>query len=138
MISDKGRRGALLLATLFAVTFAVLAVHALTSHERAHSAPIATGLPLAVDTGEADHAHADLVAAPQSNESETPGHDGGGAGELCLALLSLMTALIALTLRRGVPRRLLHVAPRWNGPRSVGLGRSLDPPCLHRLSILRC
>lgn len=137
MISGKERRGAVLLATLFAATFAVLAMHALTSHERAHSAHAAAALPLAVDAHDADHPHVGATDAPAPEEPD-PVHDDGGAGELCLALLCLMAALIELALRRGIPRLLLYLVPRWTGPRLVGLGRPPDRPCLHSLSILRC
>jgi hypothetical protein len=141
MISVNGRRGALLLATLLAVIFAVFAMHSLSSHERSHI-DHAAALPLVADDPGPGRDHSGSMQQPGPTEPDgpegpTPDHDGG-AGELCLALLCLMAALIVLALLRGVSRRILYVVPHWLGPRLVAFGRSPDPPCLHRLSILRC
>lgn len=141
MISGKGRRGALLLATLFAVIFAVFAMHSLSSHERSHR-DHAAALPLVADAPGLEHDHAGSMQQPGPTEPDgpeepSPDHEGG-VGELCLALLSLMAALIVFALLRGLSQRVLYVVHRWLGPRLVACGRYPDPPCLHRLSILRC
>lgn len=141
MISGKARRSALLLATLFAVIFAVLAMHALTSHERTHS-DHAAALPLVADDPGGAPAHTSPLQPTESSDHDgpagsSPEHEGG-AGELCLALLCLTATLIVLALRRGVSRRVLYVVPRWLAPGLPAASRSPDPPCLHRLSILRC
>ena len=128
-----------LLAVLFAV-FAIFAMHGLASHELAHGGSAATALPVVgVDDGQADGDHVHATTAPDDKgageRSPDQGHDlGSGA---CLALLCLLGGLLALVLRRG-----LHARPCLV-PRSItgGLfprGRPADPPCLHRLSILRC
>lgn len=139
MISIRGPRGALLLATLFGVVFAVFALHGLTSHEQAHSEHAAT--VLVMDTAAHDHAgtgHGFESEAPgPDSPAPSPDHDGG-AGDLCLALLCLLAALIALALRRGVPRRVLRVVLLRAEPQTFSSGRTADPPCLHRLSVLRC
>ncbi len=138
MTTMKGRSG-VLLATLFAVVFGVFAMHALTSHE-AHGGHAAAVLPLSAEAADLEH-HAEPAgmnaAQLDSLGSPSPDHDGGVA-ELCMALLCLIAALIALALSRGLSRRTLDVVPRWIGPRIAALARSVDPPCLHQLSILRC
>lgn len=127
----------LLLATLFAVAFAVFAMHALTSHERAHSAHWASAVPLAAGAPAADHMHVDATEPGQRENPDDPAHDGG-AGELCVTLLTLVTLLITLALRHGVPRGPLFAVPRRTVRPLNLFGRSPDPPCLHGLSILRC
>ena len=138
----KKRRGALLLATLLVVIFAVFAMHVLTSHERA---PVDyPALPLAAEAVpvEHDNAHAEPGPPPadtsEAAESWSHHDDGKGVAELCMGLLCIMAALIALALSRGVSRRIRYVVRRWIGPRIATLSRSARPPCLHRLSILRC
>lgn len=139
MISIRGPRGALLLATLFGVIFAVFTMHGLTSHEQAHSEHAAT--VLAMDTAAHEYpgeGHGFDTEEPEpGSPAPSPDH-GGGAGDLCLALLCLLAALIALALRRGIPGRVLCVLLRWAESRTFSSGRTTDPPCLHRLSILRC
>ncbi|WP_328529110.1 hypothetical protein OG984_26700 [Nocardioides sp. NBC_00368] len=137
MISIRGPRGALLLATLFGVVFAVFTLHGLTSHEQAHSEHAAA--VLAMDTAAHDHVGTGHGLDSETPESPAPSPDhDGGAGDLCLALLCLLAALIVLALRRGSPRRVLCVVLRWAESRTFSSGRTADPPCLHRLSILRC
>lgn len=139
MISIRGPRGVPLLATLFGVIFAVFVLHGLTSHEQAHSEHAAT--VLAMDTAAHNHAGAGHGFDSETPEPESPApspdHDGGSGG-LCLALLCLLATLIVLALRRGIPRRVLCVVLRWAESRTFSSARAADPPCLHRLSILRC
>ncbi|WP_067430939.1 DUF6153 family protein [Nocardioides jensenii] len=140
MTGHRRQRSALVLATLFAVVFGVFAMHSLTSHERGHAGHAA--LPLAAEAADREH-HTEPAGskAPESADSESPADDdNSGVAELCMALLCLMAALIALALSRGISRRILYVVviPRWIGSRIAVLSRSADPPCLHRLSILRC
>ncbi|MFE6645339.1 DUF6153 family protein [Nocardioides sp. NPDC057772] len=139
MISIRGPRSALLLATLFGVVFAIFAMHGLTSHERAHSEHAPT--MLGMDTAAHDHARADHgfdTKAPKPDRPTPSPDHGGGAADLCLALLCLLAALIALALRRGIPRGVLCVVPRWAESPAFTPDRATAPPCLHRLSILRC
>lgn len=130
----------MLLATVFAVVFAVFAMHAPTSHLQAHSGHT-DALPLAAgDTTQ--HAHSDVAPGaatktPDSPDDESP-CDHGGAGEICLALLYIVAALRAFALRRGGSNRVLDVLRRWAAPTHRWLSRTGDPPCLHRLSVLRC
>lgn len=138
MTGHKRQRSALVLATLFAVIFGVFAMHSLTSHEQAHAGHSA--IPLATEAADREHQTEPAgTNAPQSADSESPSDDdNSGVAELCMALLCLMAALIALVVSRGISRRILYVVPRWIGPRIAVLSRSADPPCLHSLSILRC
>ncbi|NWF24700.1 hypothetical protein HW130_00175 [Streptomyces sp. PKU-EA00015] len=143
MISGKVRRGhhrgALLLATVFAVVLAVFAMHAVTSHLlQAHSGH-AAALPLIDAGGKTQHAHSDVAPGdaaktPDSPDGESP-CDHGGAGEICLALLCIAAALLAFA--RGGSNRV-YVLRRWTAPTHRWISRTGDPPCLHRLSILRC
>ncbi|MFD5425323.1 hypothetical protein [Streptomyces sp. NPDC127084] len=141
MISGKVRRGhhggALLLATVFALVLAVLAMHAPTSHLQAHSGH-AAALPL-IDAGDkAQHAApADATKTPDRPDGESP-CDHGGAGEICLALLCIVAALRVFALMRGGSNRVLDALRRWAAPTHRWIGRTGDPPCLHQLSILRC
>ncbi|MFD8231625.1 hypothetical protein ACFV20_06975 [Streptomyces sp. NPDC059696] len=145
MISGQIRRGhrtgALLLATIIAVVLAMFAMHALTSHQHAHSRH-AAAVPL-IDAGDrTQHAHSDVAPrdatkTPDSPDGEPP-CDHGGAGEICLALLCIVAARLAFALRRGGSDRVLYVLGRWAAPTHRWISRIGDPPCLHRLSILRC
>lgn len=145
MSSGQVRRGhhtgALLIATLLAVVFAVFAMHALTT-EQARSCHTAA-LPLTDAADEPRHAHTgiapgdDATRAPGSPDGESP-HDHGGAEETCLALLCIAAALLAFALGRGASHRVLYVLRRGAPPAHGWIGRTGDPPCLHRLSILRC
>lgn len=144
MNSGKVRRGhhtgALLIATLLAVVFAVFAMHALTT-EQARSCHTAA-LPLIDAADEAQHAHTgvapgDATRTAGSPDAESP-HDHGGAEETCLALLCIVAALLAFALGRGASKRVLYVLRRGAPPAHSWISRTGDPPCLHRLSILRC
>lgn len=129
------------MATLFAVVLAVFAMHALITHEQAHSCHVAA-LPL-IDAGDnTQHAHTDVASGdatktPDSPDDESP-RDHGGAGEICLALLCIVAALTVFALGRGVSDRVLYVLRRWASSAHRWMCRTGDPPCLHRLSILRC
>ncbi|WP_138895456.1 DUF6153 family protein [Streptomyces chryseus] len=146
MISGKVRRGhhrgALLLATVFAVVLAVFAMHALTSHLlQAHSGHAAAS-PLVVAGDKTQHDHSDVAPGDATTTSDSPDGespcDHGGAGEICLALLCIVVALYSFARRRGGSDRVLYVLRRWAAPAHGWISRTGDPPCLHRLSILRC
>ena len=141
MISGKERRNSLLLVTLFAVILSVFAMHSLSAHESTHREHAAVPSLLTDETGlERDHTGSMRnvgLTQPGSLDGPRPDHEVG-SGDLCLAFLYLVTALVTLTMLRGLSRRILYAVPRRRGPRPVALGRSPDPPCLHRLSILRC
>ncbi|MFE9771971.1 hypothetical protein ACFYOV_09925 [Streptomyces sp. NPDC005931] len=143
MISGQVRRGhrtgALLLATVVAVVLAVCAMHALTSHQQIHGGQAASAL---IDAGNTPrHAHSDVAPGNTTRTLDNPGDppcDHRGAGEICLALLCIVAARLALALRRGVSDRVLYVLRRWAAPAHRWISRIGDPPCLHRLSVLRC
>ncbi len=133
-------KGALLRATLLAVVLAVFAMHVLASHQQVHGGHAAE-FPLIDAVDKAHHAHSDVVAAagdatktPDSPDDESPCHHGG-VGESCLALLCIVAALFTFVLGRGGSNRVLR---RWAARAHPWISRTGDPPCLHRLSILRC
>ncbi|MFB7172251.1 hypothetical protein ACFCYM_15680 [Streptomyces sp. NPDC056254] len=131
----------MLLATVFTVVFAVFAMHAPTSHVHGHSGH-AAAVPV-IDAGDkAQHAHSDVVPGAAANTLGSPDGESpcnhGGAGEICLALLYIVAALHAFALMRGGSNRVLNVLRRWSAPAHRWISRTGDPPCLHRLSILRC
>ncbi|MFD9080107.1 DUF6153 family protein [Streptomyces erythrochromogenes] len=131
----------MLLATVFAVLFAVFAMHAPTSHLQGHSGH-AAAVPH-IDAGDkTQHTHSgvapgDATRTPGSLDGEFPCNHGG-AGEICLALLYIVAALHAFALMRGGSDRVLDVLRRWSAPTHRWFGRTGDPPRLYRLSILRC
>ncbi|NXY96789.1 hypothetical protein HYE82_20855 [Streptomyces sp. BR123] len=131
----------MLLATVFAVVFAVFAMHAPISHVHAHSGH-AAALPV-IDAGEkAPHTHSDVALqdateARHSRDGDSPCNHGG-AGKICLALLYLVAALHAFARIRGGSNRILDALRRSSAPVHRWISRTGDPPCLHRLSILRC
>ncbi|WP_350325253.1 hypothetical protein [Streptomyces katrae] len=116
---------------------ALLGMHALASHQPDHSGH--ASVPL-VDAGhKGQHAHSDVAPADVtgtlgSPDGESPCHHGG-VGESCLALLYIVAALFTFAIRRGGSNRVLH---RWAARAHPWISRTGDPPCLHRLSILRC
>lgn len=114
MTGHKRQRSALLLATLFAVIFGVFAMHSLTSHERTHAGHSA--IPLAAAEVDLEHGagHEESNATASDASGSPSDDDGSGFAELCMALLCLMAALIALALSRGRSRRMLCVVPRWS------------------------
>ena len=132
------------LVTLFAVIFAVFAMHRLASHELAHGGSAAKAMPVVVaGEGNADpdhHPHGTTAADKKGDGEPSPStaQDDDLDGGVCLAsLLCLFAGLLALVLRSGLPARPLLVLRGV----TVGLppaGRPADPPCLHRLSIMRC
>lgn len=77
------------------------------------------------------------AAAPAGGAHEAGGHPMTGmAMAVCLALLLLAGVLVAVRSWRVRPRRVPTVRPSaWAVP---ALRRVLDPPDLHRLSVLRC
>ncbi|WP_329378413.1 DUF6153 family protein [Streptomyces sp. NBC_01351] len=116
---------------LLAVVLALFAMHILASHQQVHGGHAAGG--------KAQHTHSDVapgVAAetPDSPDGESP-CDHGGVGESCLALLCIVAALFTFVLRRRGSNRVLR---RWAARGHPWTSRTGDPPCLHRLSILRC
>ncbi|MFD5624026.1 DUF6153 family protein [Streptomyces yangpuensis] len=128
------------MATLFAVVFAVFAMHGLST-QQAHSCHTAA-LPLIGSADGTQHVHihvtpGDAAGTPESPHDESS-HDHGAAGETCLALLCLVVALLALALGRGASDRVLYVLRRGVPPAQSWVSRVGDPPCLHRLSVLRC
>ncbi|MFD5620392.1 hypothetical protein [Streptomyces yangpuensis] len=131
----------MLLATVFAVMFAVLAMHAPASHLQAHSGH-AAALPVIGAGEKAPHAHSDVALHDATETRHSPDGDSpcnhGGAGEVCLALLYLVAALHAFARIRGGSNRILDVLHRWSEPMHRWISRTGDPPCLHRLSVLRC
>ncbi|MGW0118029.1 DUF6153 family protein [Streptomyces sp. NPDC003327] len=126
----------MLRATLLAVVLVLFGMHVLASRHPIHSSH-ATAVPLAGAHGTTEHKHshaapADAAATPRSPDGEC---DHGGAGEGCLALLYMVAALFTFALRRQAGNGVLR---RWAARARPRAGRTGDPPCLHRLSILRC
>ena len=120
--------------------FAVLAMQGLTSHELAHGGSPATALPVIVaDDGHADPEYVDAKTGPAatggSEPSPAPEHDLDGG--VCLALLCLFAVLLSLVLHRGLHAHP-SLVPRRVSDGLVRRGRPADPPCLYRLSIMRC
>lgn len=117
-------------------------MHGASSHgTAAHTAaPDATVLEVAASHD--GHAGHDAVAQsddPAAGSEDNGGSQGHSAAELCLAILcALLSALAAFGFLTR-PRRLLFTAPRSavSAPFPSWL-RPPDPPCLIRLSILRC
>ncbi|MFJ2593726.1 DUF6153 family protein [Streptomyces erythrochromogenes] len=140
MISGNVRRGrpkgALLRATLLAVVLALFAMHVLASHQPVHSGH-ATAIPLVAAHGATEHTHSH--AAPAGATTTPHGPDGecdhGGVEESCLALLYIVAALFTFVLRRAGTNGVLRP---WAARTHSWTSRTGDPPCLHRLSILRC
>ncbi|MFB9556934.1 DUF6153 family protein [Streptomyces roseoviridis] len=142
MISGKVRRdhhtGALLRATLLAMVLAVFAMHVVASHQPVHTGHAAASSP--IDAGnKGQHAHFDVALGdatqtPDNPDGESP-CDHGGVGESCLALLCIVATLFTFLLRRGGSDRVVR---RWARRARPWISRTSDPPCLHRLSILRC
>ncbi|MFD9412586.1 DUF6153 family protein [Streptomyces sp. NPDC059989] len=140
MISGKVRRdrhvGALLRATLLAVVLALFAMHVLASHQPVHSRH-AAAVPL-IDAGvKTQHAHSDVAPPDATTTPHSPDGecDHGGVGESCLALLYIVAAVFTFALRRRVANRI----PGRRAERTHSwITRAGDPPCLYRLSILRC
>jgi len=152
-----GRLRAPLLVTLFGVLFGVLAMHGLAVHSAAHGSEATAALPseavVAHNAGQTPDTHAADGHAPDAHAAHghvgdtavavselmaghgDPGHDH--TGEACLALLTLLVALMLSALQRGRPVRPLTVLPRA-GSLLLPRGRPRDAPCLHALSILRC
>ncbi len=100
---------------------------ALVTAEGRHASydPDATEIEMASATGQ------------RASNDSAPSEDGGpGLGE-CLALLGLLFALVIGAVLVARQRRPLFIPRRVREP-LVLLGRPPDPPCLHRLSILRC
>lgn len=123
----------------------LFAMYGLGPHGEDHSAGhLPGGLALvAADDGHALHdreaTETDTAPAPDqraSNDS-VPKEDGGPGLSECLALLGLLFALVISAVLAARRRRPLFNRRRVREP-LVPLGRPPDPPCLHRLSILRC
>ncbi len=120
------------------MVLALFAIHVLASHEPDHSGH-AAAFPL-VDAGDkAQHAHPDgtpgvVTETPGSPDRESP-CDHGGVGESCLALLCIVAALFTFAIRHRVSNRVLQL---WAVRVRPWASRTGDPPCLYRLSILRC
>ncbi len=136
------RGGAVLLATLFAAVLAVAATLSLSTPEASH-ADHAVAVPAATHDSAHDHGHPGSgQQAGASQPAEAAGLSfpalGDGTGGLCVGLVCLMAALIALAARLADARRVVSVLPRWLDPHLVAHGRFSDPPCLHRLSVMRC
>ena len=128
------------MVTLFAVVFGVFAMHALTSHHVHHDG--ADNELRAAAMAEHGHAEAGIEAGAQQAQDphpDPPEEDRGEGAVMCLALACFVAVLMALALRRGVSTRVLFDVRRWTIVTSRAVGRRhLEPPCLHRLSILRC
>jgi hypothetical protein len=150
-IRRQDRLGALRSALVaVAVLVGVLAMHGLMPHSAAHADG---GLSAVVDVASAsgDHSHADHQhdaahsPAPMadhgssSSGGHTPGEgEHGHVAELCLAFLTMLLALLlAVAVWSARPTRAMVIYRRVR-LRIIDLSRPAEPPCLTRLSILRC
>jgi len=120
----------------------VFVMHGAGSHgTNAHtSAPVGDVLTLTADHGgQAGHeGAAHDAASPQDSgddERESPGHRGA---ELCLAILCALLATLAALVVLTRARRPLFIRRRAATAHVPPWLRPPDPPCLIRLSILRC
>ena len=123
-------------AALVAGVFALMAIHGPATHDLAHQGSAAAALTSAV-IGD-DHAALGHGAGPgvDGGRSGVPGVEGSPEA-ICFVLLCLVTGLLLLTLRRGIPVRALLVLGR-DIQVPLPRGRLAEGPCLQRLSILRC
>lgn len=125
---------------LLPVLFAIFAMHGLASHGLAHGGRAATALPV-VSAGDGQsgprHVHGTTAPHEEPGGEPAPDQDHDLDGGVCLALLSLLAGVLAYALRAG-----LHARPtlllRSGTVRLLPRGRPARPPCLHRLSIMRC
>jgi len=136
------------LLTLLGVLAGLMAMHALGPHDRDHSDGHAHRLVAAALPGEATDEHsgphhaddADRAAVstqPAASVDSSPDGDGGASAGECLALLgSLLWLLISAVLAARLRRPILIL--RRVREQLLLLRRPPDPPCLTRLSILRC
>lgn len=145
--SEQGSRvGAALLATLFAVLFGFFAMHGVAAHGVGHgdgSHSTIPGVTEAVGYHAVTEGHQDGItqaAAGETGADHEPtspeGHDGLG-GEACVAMLILLIALIITAVRCGRTVRPMSILRRMRS-RLILYARTSEPPCLHRLSIMRC
>lgn len=129
----------MLLATLFAVLLGVIAMHGLAGHGVAHSSGVHSTLPGVADAPAGSQGHEHGTSHEGGPDAPAPPDDQHAvSGEACLAILCLLIALLLLAVRQGRLARTMAVLGRWPRPHVVLRGRPADPPCLHRLSILRC
>lgn len=142
----SGRLGPALLATLFAVLFGFFAMHGVAAHGVAHPAGSHSAIPgvsevvgeLSETAGHERGRGAAAGAAEADGEAPThPDGHGGVGGEACVALLVLLVALLILAARRGRTIRPIFILRRMRS-RLILYARPAEPPCLHRLSIMRC
>lgn len=130
---------------LMALLAGLFAMYGLGPHDEDHSdghAPSLVALVSADDYPGQHHQEATTTDASLaldsgvSRESAPPGDGGPGLGE-CLALLGLLFALAISAVLAARRTRPLFILRRFREA-LVLRGRPPDPPCLHRLSILRC
>lgn len=141
--SRRGRIGALLLATLFAVLLGFFAMHGLAAHGVGHgngSHSTIPGVAELVDEHEAAEGHEHGTTRSTAGvraAGHAPTSPDGHAGEACLVILGLLIAVIVLAVRGGRTARPMF-SPRRMRSRLLVCVRLLEPPCLYRLSIMRC
>lgn len=111
--------------------------HASTAHA---SAPAMQALgSTASHDGHADHETGAESGDPITDSGDEGGEPGHGAAELCLAILcALLSALAAFGASTRPRRPLFTVRRSAVGAPFPSWLRPPDPPCLIRLSILRC
>lgn len=130
---------------LLAVLAGLFAMHGLGPHSEDHPSGHTPSV-VALVAGDVAHAQHEasipetgrpIDHADSSKDAEaSPEAEDSMLGE-CLALLGFALALVVLALIAA--RRTRPVAvERRRRERVVLFGRPPDPPCLHRLSILRC
>lgn len=113
-------------------------MHGLGPHDGDHSAGhVPTVLALVTETdGHVGHERHGRTAADPDPGEQHDDEGGSGLGE-CLALLGMLVALAIGAVLAARPHRPILILRRVRTRLGLG-GRPPDPPCLHRLSILRC
>jgi hypothetical protein len=131
-----GRRVLLAAAWVLALS-GLLAMHALGTHGSAHG----PGAPMTHEAAASAISSGDMTLGSTSDPARptlsTPMTQvGGGLPGLCLAVLGgLALALILWLLGRRPRRSWTRARP---SPLLRPVGRERDPPCLLRLSVMRC
>ncbi|MEP6814453.1 MAG: DUF6153 family protein [Marmoricola sp.] len=142
----RSAAGGLWVAALFAVLAGLFGMHGLGGHGTGDLAGSSVTAPVthAANPG----GHATIAASPPlvtsvglstglSGAGSPMGSMPGGMAGMCLVVLSVVILALLWFLRTSPSMGVLWVTSRLRVT-PVGVGRTLDPPSLAQLSILRC